>query len=182
MAQNTNPTPRNITFRQIVDTFETIAEKHLQIKSFNSGSLQEVDIEKMDLELFPLLYITPNPVVIDAQTIVYSFDVIIADATGVDELRELRSMKKSASYFADYSSLNDTYNETLWIMRDVIANFRQNLQAKSWVDQRVDMELPTTLDPFTSRFANLLTGWAGTFNITCQNTNNLCDVPQTMNT
>tara|TARA_R110002020_G_scaffold164573_1_gene351376 strand:- start:19062 stop:19610 length:549 start_codon:yes stop_codon:yes gene_type:complete len=182
MAQNNNPTPRNMTFRQIVDTFETIADKHDLIKSFDSGSLQEVDIEKMDLELFPLLYITPNPVTIDTQTIIYSFDVIIADHTGGGEKGQRRQMKKSQQIFSNYRGLNDTYNQTLWIMRDVISNFRQNVQAKSWVDQRIDLELPTSLEPFTSRFANLLSGWAGTLNITCQNTNNLCDVPQTMNT
>jgi hypothetical protein len=95
----------------------------------------------------------------------YSFTVIIAD-----QIQE------------DLVDLDDTYSETLLIIKDVIANFRQALQTKSWADQRTDIEMPISLTPFTSRFSNMLTGWAGTFNIVCQNQNDLCVVPQTDNT
>ena len=80
------------------------------------------------------------------------------------------------------TDIDDTYSETLLIIKDVIANFRQAVQTKSWADQRTDIEMPINLTPFTSRFSNLLTGWAGTFNIVVNNENNLCIVPQTNNT
>ena len=165
MAQNSNKTYRNITYREMIDTFEKIAEKSHVIQSFNTGSLNDVDIEKMDLNNFPLLYVEPNPVNVDAQTITYSFDVIIAD-----QIQE------------DLADQTDAYSETLLMMKDVIANFRQAVQTSSWADQRTDIEMPINLTPFTSRFANMLTGWGGTFSITCQNENNLCDVPQNANT
>lgn len=82
----------------------------------------------------------------------------------------------------DMADIDDTYSETLLIIKDVISNFRQAVQTESWADQRTDIEMPITLTPFTSRFANLLTGWAGTFNIVVNNENNLCIVPQTDNT
>ena len=165
MAQNSNNTPNNITYRQMVGTFSDIATNHLQIQSFNSGSLNDLDIEKLDADKFPLLYITPQPVIVDAQTLTYSFDVVVAD-----QIQE------------DMSDIDDTYSETLLIIKDVISNFRQAVQTKSWADQRTDIEMPINLTPFTSRFSNLLTGWAGTFNIVVNNENNLCDVPQTDNT
>jgi hypothetical protein len=67
-------------------------------------------------------------------------------------------------------------------MRDVIANFRQSIQTGSYVDAGVELELPMSITPFEARFDNILTGWSTIFNVTCQNTNNLCDVPQFMNT
>ena len=155
MAQNSNNTPNNITYRQMVGTFSDIATNHLQLQSFNSGSLDDLDIEKLDADKFPLLYITPQPAI----------DVVVAD-----QIQE------------DMTDIDDTYSETLLIIKDVIANFRQAVQTKSWADQRTDIEMPINLTPFTSRFSNLLTGWAGTFNIVVNNENNLCIVPQTNNT
>ena len=149
----------------MVGTFSDIATNHLQLQSFNSGSLNDLDIEKLDADKFPLLYITPNPATVDAQTLMYSFDVVVAD-----QIQE------------DMADIDDTYSETLLIIKDVISNFRQAVQTESWADQRTDIEMPITLTPFTSRFANLLTGWAGTFNIVVNNENNLCIVPQTDNT
>lgn len=149
----------------MVGTFSDIATNHLQLQSFNSGSLNDLDIEKLDADKFPLLYITPKPATVDAQTLMYSFDVVVAD-----QIQE------------DMADIDDTYSETLLIIKDVISNFRQAVQTESWADQRTDIEMPITLTPFTSRFANLLTGWAGTFNIVVNNENNLCIVPQTDNT
>jgi len=149
----------------MVGTFSDIATNHLQLQSFNSGSLNDLDIEKLDADKFPLLYITPQPATVDAQTLTYSFDVVVAD-----QIQE------------DMTDIDDTYSETLLIIKDVISNFRQAIQTESWADQRTDIEMPITLTPFTSRFANLLTGWAGTFNIVVNNENNLCIVPQTDNT
>tara|TARA_R110001599_G_scaffold225549_4_gene424686 strand:- start:755 stop:1252 length:498 start_codon:yes stop_codon:yes gene_type:complete len=165
MAQDSNNTPNNITYRQMVNTFSEIATNHLQIQSFNSGSLNDLDIEKLDADKFPLLYITPQPAIVDAQTLTYTFDVVVAD-----QIQE------------DMTDIDDTYSETLLIIKDVISNFRQATQTESWADQRTDIEMPINLTPFTSRFANLLTGWAGTFNIVVNNENNLCIVPQTDNT
>ena len=149
----------------MVGTFSDIATNHLQLQSFNSGSLNDLDIEKLDADKFPLLYITPQPATVDAQTLTYSFDVVVAD-----QIQE------------DMTDIDDTYSETLLIIKDVISNFRQATQTESWADQRTDIEMPINLTPFTSRFANLLTGWAGTFNIVVNNENNLCIVPQTDNT
>ena len=103
MAQNSNNTPNNITYRQMVGTFSDIATNHLQIQSFNSGSLNDLDIEKLDADKFPLLYITPQPATVDAQTLTYSFDVVVAD-----QIQE------------DMTDIDDTYSETLLIIKDVI--------------------------------------------------------------
>ena len=165
MAQDGNTTPNNITFRQMVDTFETIATKHYQLQSFKSGGLDETDINKLDATDFPLLYVEPQTATVDAQTLTYSFDVIVADLIQ-----------------NDMSDRDDAYTSTLLIIKDVISQFRQATQTKSWAAQRTDIELPVSLEPFTRRFANMLTGWAGTISVVVNTQNALCSVPQIMNT
>ena len=165
MANNSNPTPNNMTYRQMIDTFSTIATNHYQIQSFNSGSLNDVDLEKLDVTNFPLLYVTPNPAVVDAQTLTYSFDVIVA--TIIQE---------------DFADLDDAYTEMLLILKDVIAEYRQAQETGSYVDQRTDLVLPITCEPFTARFNNLLTGWSATINVDVNNKNNLCIAPIEANT
>tara|TARA_Y100001973_G_C5207250_1_gene342508 strand:- start:4945 stop:5439 length:495 start_codon:yes stop_codon:yes gene_type:complete len=157
-------TPNNVTYRNVIDTFNTIATNHFEIKFFKTGSLNDVDIDKLDATQFVMMYVEPQPVSIDTQTLTYSFDVIIADRI-----------------LEDYSNQTDAYSETLQIMKDVIANFRQSMSSTSWADSRTEIELPISLNPFTSRFANMLTGWVGTFNIVVNNDNNLCISPQTFN-
>ena len=87
----------------MVGTFSDIATNHLQLQSFNSGSLSDLDIEKLDADKFPLLYITPQPAIVDAHTLTYSFDVVVAD-----QIQE------------DMTDIDDTYSETLLIIKDVI--------------------------------------------------------------
>jgi len=173
MSQDSNLTPRNITYRQMINTFSKIAKYHKNINSFHSGQLDDVDIDKKNLSEFPLMYVEPEPVSVDAQTMTYSFTVIIADQLNEDA-------SEARVNYPDLTTTDDAYTETLLILKDVIANFRQSIQTKSYADQRTSLSMPISLSPFTSRFANLLTGWAGTFNIVCQNENDLCSVPQTM--
>tara|TARA_R100001086_G_scaffold238846_1_gene163847 strand:- start:6860 stop:7153 length:294 start_codon:yes stop_codon:yes gene_type:complete len=75
----------------------------------------------------------------------------------------------------------DTYSETLQIMQDVINEFKHAMYSTSWVDNEVVLETPITVEPFTARFENELTGWVADISIEVNNTNNLCIVPITPN-
>ena len=176
MATLNNRTPRNMTYRQFVYIFDRITTNHFQLQSFSRGTMDEVDINKMNLEDFPFLYLSPQPASVDAQTITYSFEIIIADQT------QLANLEDSNKPSVGITPRGDAHSYTLNIMRDVIANFRQSIQTGSYVDAGVELELPMSITPFEARFDNILTGWSTIFNVTCQNTNNLCDVPQFMNT
>jgi hypothetical protein len=76
----------------------------------------------------------------------------------------------------------DTFSENLSILQDVINEFKQNLNVKSWVDDQVVLQTPINAEPFTARFNNLLTGWSASISIDVNNANNLCIVPVTPNT
>ncbi len=153
-----------ITFRNVVGYLDTIAENHLELQSFHSGFLDEVDINKLNAPDYPILYAEPGSATIDQGSLTYSFDVYV-----LDMIQE------------DMDDRNDTFSENLQILQDVINEFKQNLYSTSWVANEIVLDIPITAEPFTARFDNVLTGWNATLNIQVNNTNNLCISPITPN-
>lgn len=161
-----------ITYNNIITYFNDIATNHTLINSFHSGFLDEVDIDKMDSANFPILYVEPTTSVMGDGYLNYSFNVLVLDMV-----------------LEDLTDRNTVWTNTLQILQDVIADFRQNLALQpsgadsgkkfSYVDGQVVLEMPISADPFTARFANLLTGWSGSFTMQVNNSNNLCDAPIT---
>lgn len=164
-----------ITFREIVSTFDVIANKHWMINSFHSGFLDEVDIKKLGLNDYTMLYVEPSTVNINTGVLSYSFTVYVMDLTSedigdsafdnTDTTRDLRVGRE------------DTWNETLLIMQDVISEFKQSLNTTSWAKGEVVVQMPINAEPYTARFNNLLTGWSAGFTLDVNNTNQICDVP-----
>jgi len=87
----------------------------------------------------------------------------------------------------DLTNRNTVWTNNLQITQDIIAEFRQNLAVQtsgadinkklSYVPNEAVLELPISTEPFTARFANILTGWSATMSIQVNNANNLCDAP-----
>tara|TARA_R110001606_G_scaffold88138_1_gene198355 strand:+ start:197 stop:688 length:492 start_codon:yes stop_codon:yes gene_type:complete len=162
-----------ITFRNVVGFFETIAEKHLQINSFHSGFMDEVDINKLGATDYVILYAEPGNASIDTGVLTYTFTIYVLDMIN-DELGDAPNKERLGRL--------DTFSENLSILQDVINEFKQNLNVKSWVDDQVVLQTPINAEPFTARFNNLLTGWSASISIDVNNANNLCIVPVTPNT
>ena len=159
-----------ITFRNVVGYLETIAEKHYEIKSFHSGMLDEVDLNKLGATDYIILYAEPGTVVVDKGVLTYSFSIYVMDLINDQELGDSPNNQRVGRV--------DTYSETLQIMQDVINEFHQNLHPDlSWVDDDVVLSLPINAEPFTARFDNTLTGWSATLNVQVPNANNLCISP-----
>ena len=161
-----------ITFRNVVGFLETIADKHYEIKSFHSGELDEVDINKLGAEDYVILYAEPGLVTIDTGVLTYSFTIYILDMIN-DEVGDAPNNQRLGRV--------DTYSENLQILQDVINEFKHALYSTSWVDNEVVLETPINAEPFTARFDNLLTGWSATISVDVNNTNNLCISPITAN-
>ena len=47
----------------------------------------------------------------------------------------------------------------------------------SYIPNEVVLETPIDIEPFTVRFANMLTGWSATLSLEVNNPNSLCDAP-----
>ncbi len=161
-----------INFKDVVGFFETIATKHFQINSFHSGNLDEVDINKLGAEDYVILYAEPGSATVNTGVLTYSFTIYV-----MDKINDVVGDEPNKQRLGRV----DTYSETLQILNDVIAEFKQNLNSKSYVDDQVVLQLPITCEPFTARFNNLLTGWSATINVDVNNKNNLCIAPITHN-
>ena len=159
-----------ITYKNIVDDFNTIATNHYLINSFHSAMLDEVDIDKMDLTNFPILYIEPGATTIEQGMLTYTFTVFT-----------LSVIKE------DLTDRNVVWTDMLQIMQDIIAEFKQNLSLQtsggdinkkySYVPDEVVLDMPISAEPFTARFSNMLTGWSAEFSLQVNNPNSLCNAP-----
>jgi hypothetical protein len=159
-----------VTLKNIIDDFSNIATNHYLINSFHSGFLDEVDINKLDQADFPILYCEPGTATIDMGVLTYSFTIFVLDV-----LKE------------DLTNRNMVWTSTLQTTQDVVAEFRQNLALQtsggdsgkkfSYVPDEAVLELPLSTEPFTARFANILTGWSTSMSIQVNNANNLCNAP-----
>ena len=157
-----------ITFRNVLGFFETIANKHLQINSFHSGFMDEVDINKLCATDYVILYAEPGNATINTGVLTYTFTIYVLDMIN-DEVGDAPNKERLGRI--------DTFSENLNILQDVINEFKQNLYSTSWVDDEVLLTLPITAEPFTARFNNLLTGWSASISLEVNNPNNLCIVP-----
>ena len=159
-----------ITYKNFIDDFKTVATNHFLINSFHSGMLDEVDINKLDQADFPILYVEPGNTNIDKGVMTYTFTVFTMNL-----IKE------------DLSNREEVWSEMLQIMQDVISEFRQNLSVQtsggdsgkkfSYIPNEVVLNLPINAEPFTVRFANMLTGWSATFTMQVNNPNSLCNAP-----
>ena len=159
-----------ITYKNIIDDFNTIATNHFLINSFHSGMLDEVDLNKLDQSDFPILYVEPGNTNIDKGVMTYTFTVFTM------------SLIKE-----DLSNRDEVWDTMLQIMQDIIAEFRQNLSVQtsggdsgkkfSYVPNEVVLNMPINAEPFTVRFSNMLTGWNATFTMQVNNANSLCNAP-----
>ena len=154
------------TVVDINNIFEGIVSAHKQLKQFYTFSLDEIDIDKIDVNLFPLLYAQCTGASIDGGVTVFTYEVIVADLV-IEKQSDL---------------LTQVYAETLLIMQDVIAQFVFNMNSLSILNAKVPnsvwgFETPLACDPFTARFDNMLTGWSTSFEIRVPNALDLCIAP-----
>lgn len=174
-----------ITFRNIVHTLDIIANKHLEINSFHSGFMDEVDINKLGAKDYVILYAEPGSATIDTGTLVYTFTIYVLDMIN-EEIGSLEISNGTAGKNERLGRL-DTFSENLSILQDVVNEFKQNLyytdpttnKQLSYVDEEVILQMPINAEPFTARFNNLLTGWSAQLSVQVNNRNNLCIVPIT---
>ncbi len=157
-----------ITFRNVIGFFETIADKHSEIHSFHSGFMDEVDINKLGVNDYVILYAEPGTATVGKGAMTYTFTVYVLDMIS-DVIGDAPNDERL--------SRTDTLSENLQILNDVINEFHQNLSSVSWVADEVVLDLPISCEPFTAKFDNLLTGWSATLSMQVNNKNNLCIMP-----
>ena len=168
---NINVQNNYLTYQYIVDIFKTLQENTIQLQSFLCGPMEDIDISKMGIEKYPILYLEPTGVTINNFVQEYTFDVAV--------LSFVTSADKEDYFGVENLNENEQVTEVLStaqkIMQDIISSFIQNLNSTSWVNTEVDLQLPINLSPMLAQYDNALVGWSGTFTITANNKNDLCN-------
>ena len=142
-----------ITYKNIIDDFNTIATNHFLINSFHSGMLDEVDINKLDQSDFPILYVEPGNTNIDKG--VMNREEVWSEM--------LQIMQDIIAEFRQNLSVQTSGGDSG--------------KKYSYVPGEVVLNMPINAEPFTVRFSNMLTGWSASFTMQVNNPNSLCNAP-----
>ena len=150
-----------VTLSDINAVFQDIATNHLLIKAFYTYQLDDLDIDKITIDKYPLLFAQCTRISASESDETFTYEILVGDLV-IEEQQ--------------YLDIMQVYSETHLILKDVLATF--NLAASTageYVPPKWVLDFPVTLTPFTARFNNMLTGWSATVDIRVPNPLNLCD-------
>ena len=151
----------NKTYNNLIMTLKELGSKHHQISTTTTGDIYDIDLENTK---YPLMHINPVNVTTRRTELVYNFQVFVMDLVDDDNANE-----------------QDVYSDVLQTCIDIIAI----LSNSKWQSQlTLDLDAPVyfaegnfTLEPFTERFNNAVSGWVFQLPITVQNDFQSCDIP-----
>ena len=151
------------SYNNVLDTLKCVGEQHLNIHSVTSGDIWEIDLEKNTL--YPLFHINPVNVTVGQNIRSFNFQLFIMDLVEPDESNE-----------------QEVLSDCLEIMNDIIAIYKHgeilySYDAAAGEEQRYFIDNDFTIEPFTERFDNSVTGWVMSFAITVENELNSCNIP-----
>ena len=154
----------NKTYNNVIDTLKALGEKHNQIKTTTVGDIFDIDLEQNTL--YPLMHLNPLSVNTRRTELVYNFQVLIMDLVNDDNSNE-----------------QEVYSDVLQMCVDVISI----LTNSKWQAQlQLDIDAPVyfaegdyTIEPFTERFNQAVTGWVFTISVVVENTFQTCNIPMT---
>jgi|TARA_R110002020_G_scaffold65139_1_gene172154 hypothetical protein len=152
----------NKTYNEIIDKLKSIGEKHEQISTVTTGDIFDIDLEKNTK--YALMHINPVNVVTARYGLTYNFQIFVMDLVEPDNSNE-----------------QQVYSTVLQICVDLISIFR-NSKYQSSTD--TDINLPIyftegdfTLEPFTERFDQAVTGWVFQIGVNVDNSFQTCEIP-----
>jgi hypothetical protein len=152
----------NKTYNNLIDTLKELGAKHEQISTTTTGDIYDIDLEKNTL--YPLMHINPTNVTTGSFGLTYNFQIFIMDLVDSDNANE-----------------QDVYNDVLQTCIDIISIFRNS----KWQAQlTLDINAPVyftegdyTIEPFTERFDQDVTGWVFEIGIVVANDFQSCEIP-----
>ena len=152
----------NKTYNNVIDTLKGLGEQHNQISTTTTGDIWDIDLEKNTK--YPLMHINPINVTTGRVGLTYNFQIFVMDLVE-----------------PGLENQQDVYNDVLQTCVDIISIFRNS----KWQAQlSLDLDAPVyftegdyTLDPFTERFDQAVTGWVFQIGILVDNSFQSCNIP-----
>ncbi len=166
----------NKTYNNVINTLKNIGNSHNQIETVTSGDIFDINLEKM--EKFVLMHINPVNVTTGDFGLTYNFQIFICDLVSEDANWTNANIQSANNL----SNEQEVLSECLQISVDIISLLRHSLQQSASTvgdinDPLYFAEGQQTLEPFTERFDNLLTGWVFSISILVANDFDACAVP-----
>jgi len=165
----------NKTYNNCINTLKSLGSEHEQIATTTTGDIYDIDLEKNTL--FPLFHINPVNVSTGQSSLTYNFQLFVMDVVG-----ERENWTEANIQSADrLSNEQEVLSSCLQICVDIIGIMRHS----KWQGAgELDIDDPVyftegeyTIEPFTERFDNLLTGWVFSIGIVVQNDFQTCTIP-----
>lgn len=143
-----------MTYNNIIKLFKDISETNPFIKRFGSGEMNEIEVDGPTSQLYPLMWITPQLVDINENSLEWTFRLMIFEIDDIDDSKQQLIL-----------------SNCLQILVDVIKTF------KNEIDDDVTISTPSSAIPFTHRFVDYCTGWYSDIKIITNADNSPCDIP-----
>jgi len=140
------------TFNNALKLLRDIGDSHMMIYTTSVGDIYELDLEKHTE--FPLFHINPLTVDINESTMTMNFQLFICDIVTEDTQTE-----------------EDVLSDTLQIITDILSLLRNETYDGFFTEGNYSVE------PFTERFDNSLSGWVVNVPIIVDNDYQSCDLP-----
>tara|TARA_R110000824_G_scaffold5226_7_gene24312 strand:+ start:234 stop:767 length:534 start_codon:yes stop_codon:yes gene_type:complete len=168
----------NKTYNNVINSLKNIGDLHHQIETVTTGDIFDINLEKM--EKFVLMHINPVNVTTGDFGLTYNFQIFICDLVSEKEDWTEATIQSANNL----SNEQEVLSETLQISVDIISMLRHSLQQSMLGVNDVNDPLyftegQQTLEPFTERFDNLLTGWVFSIGILVANNFDACTIPVT---
>tara|TARA_R100001594_G_scaffold53999_1_gene87609 strand:+ start:1036 stop:1515 length:480 start_codon:yes stop_codon:yes gene_type:complete len=152
----------NKTYNNLIDKLKDIGNKHEQISTVTVGDIFDIDLQKNTK--YALMHINPVNVVTARYGLTYNFQIFVMDLVEPDNSNE-----------------QQVYSTVLQICVDLISIFRNSkYQAEDGNDINDPIyftEGDYTLEPFTERFDQAVTGWVFQIGVTVDNSFQTCNIP-----
>ena len=169
----------NKTYNNLVDTLKSLGTQHQQITTTTTGDIFDIDLSKNTL--FPLMHINGVNVTTGPSTLTYNFQIFIMDLVS-EKSNWTQANIQSATKL---SNEQEVLSDCLQICTDIISIFRHSQwQAQLSLDINAGVyfaEGEFTIEPFSERFDNELTGWVFPLSIIVENDFQTCNIPMVNN-
>jgi len=148
-----------VTYNNIVTNLNNFCQSHYQINEFNNGDLWEAIQHNQFTDFnYPLVFMVDAGGSLEEGAINLSFDILCMDLVDKGEENE-----------------NDVKSDTLQILLDVVA-YLEKQNTNDWY--YVQILKNNSLESFTERFDDELTGWKINITLKQPNTYNECQIPK----
>lgn len=146
----------NKTYNNVIDTLACISQAHGFVHTVSTGDIENIDTS--GVVKYPLVHIVPTSVAADTGALTFNFNILAMDLVQNDESNE-----------------QEVLSDTLIILTDILAEFKNGKKLVDNLGDYMQEDNEFSLEPFTERFDNVVSGWNCSYSITLPHNYGACD-------